>query len=127
MKKYHGISTATPLLADFPRSLHADSTNMKDVGFEKPCREIFDAARTSIDSNQEHEAQGPFIHVGDDPAKDFDGAVQAGWDGLLIDREGHYITQRVQKKVISNLLELNPYLPGSLSEQDDNGSERISI
>lgn len=59
-----------------------------DIGFEKPDAAIFDAARKiGIDCTSEG-GKGSWrcIHVGDDPVKDYEGAKNAGWEGLLVDR-----------------------------------------
>lgn len=71
-----------------------------DVGFEKPSRKIFDAARQVVYSGWGPKKQGDrYIHVGDDLEKDFRGAEQAGWDRVLLDREenhGKHATQELQ-------------------------------
>ena len=68
-----------------------------DVGHEKPDGRIFDAAVQMLQSAinaPERSAPGlPAasqwlkVYVGDDYDKDIRGAVQAGWHGVLIDRE----------------------------------------
>ncbi len=65
-----------------------------DVGFEKPSHEVFDAAK---DLGRLGDVQSDLercIHVGDDMDKDLEGAVLAGWEGLLLDREGNHASRK---------------------------------
>lgn len=65
-----------------------------DVGYEKPSRKIFDAAKDLGrlgDSQNEHER---YVHVGDDLGEDLEAAVQAGWKGLLLERESRFAPWR---------------------------------
>ncbi|KAI4758270.1 hypothetical protein E4T52_09537 [Aureobasidium sp. EXF-3400] len=63
-----------------------------DVGVEKPQPEIFKAAITTLDSllhsegNSYESKDWDLLYVGDEVAKDAKGAVQAGWDAVLVDR-----------------------------------------
>lgn len=56
-----------------------------DVGYGKPHRAIFDAARVlgQVDAALEHEC----LHVGDNMEEDYQGAKDAGWKSLLLDRD----------------------------------------
>ena len=66
-----------------------------DVGFEKPAREIFDAARDltlSFDSPGDR-----FIHVGDTVTVDYQGAEGAGWDGILLVRDNSFNIRELAK------------------------------
>lgn len=63
-----------------------------DVGVEKPHPEIFNAAISTLDSLLQSEGNSyeskdwDLLYVGDEVAKDAKGAVQAGWDAVLVDR-----------------------------------------
>ena len=86
-----------------------------DVGHEKPSREIFDAAKQLVRSNWGSSNQEDrFIHIGDDLKKDYEGAQRAGWESVLLDRNGIYTGHGSQRapalSVISNLQELIPYI-----------------
>ncbi len=55
----------------------------------KPERGIFDWALDACGAGMDAAAPGDACHVGDDPDKDYFGAVGAGWGrALLLDREG---------------------------------------
>ncbi len=86
-----------------------------DVGYEKPSREVFDAAKQLVRSNWGNlDQEDRFVHIGDDLEKDFEGAGRAGWESVLLDRDGIYKEDGSQKaralSVIRNLRELMPYL-----------------
>lgn len=63
-----------------------------DVGVEKPHSEIFNAAVSTLDSllsaegNSFERNDWDLLYVGDEVAKDAKGAVQAGWNAVLLDR-----------------------------------------
>ncbi|KAI9798160.1 MAG: hypothetical protein M1833_004909 [Piccolia ochrophora] len=77
-----------------------------DVGMEKPDVSMFDAASALLratlfdrghptsPNNSKDEASVldgfTFLHIGDDVKKDVVGAKEAGWNSLLLDRDGHY-------------------------------------
>ena len=85
-----------------------------DVGFEKPSRQIFDAARKLANSGQVHRGKSRYIHLGDDMDKDVKGAQQAGWEGLFLDRE-----KEAEPCVpsIHSMYGLAPHIPGLFSHQ----------
>jgi FMN phosphatase YigB (HAD superfamily) len=65
-----------------------------DVGHEKPDRQMFDAA-TLLLSEMPADEGGQLdpddfqkLYVGDDLEKDYHGAIGAGWDSVLLDRNG---------------------------------------
>lgn len=62
-----------------------------DVGHEKPDRRMFEAAErmleTVLDGSRVDTTEWRKVYVGDEYAKDVNGAVDAGWDAVLIDRE----------------------------------------
>jgi len=63
-----------------------------DVGVEKPQPKIFNAAISTLESmlvsegNSYEKEDWNLLYVGDEVAKDAKGAVQAGWDAVLLDR-----------------------------------------
>jgi hypothetical protein len=63
-----------------------------DVGVEKPYPEIFNAAISTLSSllhsegNSYESKDWDLLYVGDEVVKDAKGAVQAGWDAVLVDR-----------------------------------------
>jgi hypothetical protein len=63
-----------------------------DVGVEKPGVEIFEAAISTLSSMLSSEGtvydekDWDKVYVGDEVGKDAKGAVQAGWDAVLLDR-----------------------------------------
>lgn len=70
-----------------------------DVGAEKPEREIFDAAKQMLGETLRDASSGEgaqradefeMLFVGDDLEKDVLGARDAGWNSVLLDREGRY-------------------------------------
>ena len=86
-----------------------------DVGYEKPSRDVFDAAKQLVRSTWGNPDQDDrFIHIGDDLKKDFEGAERAGWESVLLDRDGTHKVHSSQKAraltVIRDLRELIPYM-----------------
>lgn len=59
-----------------------------DVGAEKPHTAIFDAARRT--SAMATDSGCFFCHVGDSLSEDYQGAQEAGWTGVLLDRDDQY-------------------------------------
>ncbi|KAL8754310.1 MAG: hypothetical protein Q9184_005153 [Pyrenodesmia sp. 2 TL-2023] len=59
-----------------------------DVGFEKPNRMIFDAARSL--SPFATEGDTLYLHIGDCPMDDYQGAREAGWESILLDRDRNH-------------------------------------
>uniref|UniRef100_A0A060SY82 ARAD1A10340p n=1 Tax=Blastobotrys adeninivorans TaxID=409370 RepID=A0A060SY82_BLAAD len=58
-----------------------------ETGFEKPSADAFrNVQRAMLDHNPE-DTQGCW-HVGDDVETDFKGCLDAGWNAILVDREG---------------------------------------
>ena len=100
-----GVSSTSTTHFDPDLDMHFDpdldmhfSVLSYDVGAEKPDRRIFEAARNlaaqmlSSSTTTAGAAGEDFLrlHVGDDLAKDTLAAQQAGWHGVLLDREGRY-------------------------------------
>ncbi|KAF2791221.1 HAD-like protein [Melanomma pulvis-pyrius CBS 109.77] len=93
-----------------------------DVGFEKPDRRIFDAAtemlrETLAESGEKAEKQDvdefEKLYVGDSIEKDYLGAKRAGWDALVVDRQGTHQDDEATKQVdvIRNLGALSRWSP----------------
>lgn len=76
-----------------------------DIGFEKPHKRIFDAAKKMATSSEDEDIQ--YLHVGDDFEKDYRGAEAAGWEGVLLDRDSQYASQGINR--IRDLTELQRY------------------
>ena len=76
-----------------------------DIGFEKPHRRIFDAAKKIATSSEDENIH--CLHVGDDFEKDYQGAEAAGWTGVLLDRDAQYASHGVNR--IRDLTELQRY------------------
>ena len=56
-----------------------------DVGAEKPDRQIYDAAKSmAMQKLEADESDLDFVHVGDDLKNDYKGALQAGWNSVLL-------------------------------------------
>ena len=79
-----------------------------DVGFGKPSCEIFDAAKQLVHCVWGSEDQEDrFIHVGDELKKDFRGAEQAGWESVLLDREGtHSRRSTLEPQAVARIADL---------------------
>lgn len=68
-------------------------------GIEKPARELFGIVETTF-----HLSGKDILHVGDHPIDDFQGATQAGWRALLLDR-GNETGSDLTIRSLSELLE----------------------
>ena len=71
--------------SDSPQKKEADIdfvTMSYDVGFSKPLREIYNAAFELSGLSAFKDSQ--CIHVGDDIAEDYYGALNAGWKGVFL-------------------------------------------
>ena len=77
-----------------------------DIGFEKPHRRVFDAAREMAISFEDEDIH--CLHVGDDFEKDYQGAEAAGWASLLLDRDAQYASHGINR--IGDLTELQRYV-----------------
>jgi FMN phosphatase YigB (HAD superfamily) len=74
-----------------------------ETGYEKPEVGAFTIAEQLMASDT---GEGLW-HVGDDIIKDYRGALNNGWNAVLVDREGHYEQER--QKLLEN---------GSYSDED---------
>ncbi|KAI4286180.1 MAG: hypothetical protein L6R38_000076 [Xanthoria sp. 2 TBL-2021] len=59
-----------------------------DSGHEKPSREIFDAAKALSASISGGDSE--YLHVGDSIKEDYYGALEAGWQSVILDRDGKH-------------------------------------
>jgi putative hydrolase of the HAD superfamily len=71
-----------------------------ELGVEKPDPAIFRAVETRMS-----ESPSAFLHLGDNHARDFEGAKKAGWSALLY---GHPIIEKEQITDFSELLDRLP-------------------
>lgn len=81
-----------------------------DVRSEKPKRKMFDAALAvnGLDKSKVKELEVQRIHVGDDGKKDYDGALEGGWQAIQI---GDITASGMQGRVgINNLDDLTAFL-----------------
>ena len=81
-----------------------------DIGFEKPDRRIFDEAQRVALARAcaPASAKWSYMHVGDDKDKDYQGARNAGWRGILVDRGGQ--RSEPQGDVVKDLADLTGIL-----------------
>ncbi|KAL8820481.1 MAG: hypothetical protein Q9223_001311 [Gallowayella weberi] len=77
-----------------------------DVGIEKPDKGIFDAAKGLSTSFAESESEKLYIHVGDSIKEDYRGSLDAGWEGVLLDREGKHKDDIPEADRMTNLTSL---------------------
>lgn len=68
-----------------------------DVGYEKPDKEIFEAAEQVLEDvligSGAEAADFDKVFVGDDTEKDAQAASKAGWYGMLVDRQEAHVSQ----------------------------------
>jgi len=90
-----------------------------DVGVEKPDRRIFEAAEGMLKEtlaeggvDREEQEIGGFekLYVGDEVEKDYQGARVAGWNALVVDRNG-VVGSDVGIEVIKDFGELSGWTP----------------
>lgn len=76
-----------------------------DAGAEKPSRTIFDVAKRQALrlSGSEDESTWVCVHAGDDYAKDYQAAMDAGWEGFYIPREG---TEQASVRSLTELFDV---------------------
>ncbi|KAL9043068.1 MAG: hypothetical protein Q9180_000148 [Flavoplaca navasiana] len=72
-----------------------------DTGFEKPSHKIFDSAKAVNASSLGGECE--YLHVGDSLKEDYHAALEAGWQGVLIDRDGKYKGEIPEATRVANL------------------------
>lgn len=107
------FGSTTPVSS--PSSSDVDWVTMSyDVGFEKPDRRIFDAAKSL--SGLAAESNGIFMHIGDNPMEDYEGARSAGWQSLLLDREGNCDGSTLKTETVPDLNSLMQKLIGDVSQ-----------
>ncbi len=79
-----------------------------DVGIEKPNHGIFDAAKNM--SALSAEGEGVYLHVGDSIEEDYHGALKAGWQSVLLDRDSKFKDDVPEAARVKNLTDLLPRL-----------------
>ncbi|KAL8862051.1 MAG: hypothetical protein Q9178_001506 [Gyalolechia marmorata] len=82
-----------------------------DVGIEKPNHGIFDAAKNM--SAISAEGEGVYLHVGDSIEEDYHGALKAGWQGVLLDRDSRFKDDIPKTARIKTLTDVLPRLMDS--------------
>lgn len=104
------------------RGFYSDDLNMiitsYEAGQEKPNRLIYDVATRQVNrllstakwtEYDLDNIEWTRIHVGDDLAKDYQGATNAGWRGILLDRDNTF-TDSSDVETISSLEGLLPII-----------------
>ena len=90
-----------------------------DIGFEKPDRRIFDAATGMLKETLAETANRTEGHdiddfdklyVGDSIEKDYFGAKKAGWNALVVDRQGEHKSNE-EIEIINDFAELSKWAP----------------
>ena len=76
-----------------------------DVGVRKPQREIFDTSAGEMGLTSEE-----LLFIGDNPHADVQGALQAGWRAVWLNRTG--AEQAVRAPTVASLSELPPLIAG---------------
>lgn len=107
------------------RGLHCDDLNMVitsyEAGQEKPNRLIFDVAARQVDrllstckwpERNLDNIDWTRVHVGDDFTKDYQGATDAGWRGILLDRDNTFTHNSKDVEIINSLETLLPKIQG---------------
>ncbi|KAL8849748.1 MAG: hypothetical protein Q9221_005292 [Calogaya cf. arnoldii] len=72
-----------------------------DSGFEKPCHKIFDVAKALSASSAGGEWE--YLHVGDSITEDYHGALAAGWQSVILDRDGKHNGEVPETARVANL------------------------
>ena len=103
------------------REIHSDDLNLVitsyEAGEEKPSRLIYDVAIRQANRLLSTYKQTQYdldtvdwtrIHVGDDLAKDYQGATDAGWHGILLDRDNTFTGNSDVVEIINSLERLFP-------------------
>ena len=83
-----------------------------DIGFSKPDPRIFNVTKDMVQKSTGQDLR--CIHVGDELEKDFYAALDAGWQGVLIDREGAHRDRAITR--FNDFTELIGYLKASVEK-----------
>lgn len=89
-----------------------------ETGYEKPSVEAFQAAQRQMLLEDNTDSSNCW-HVGDDIKKDFEGALNAGWNSILVDRDGEHFQDALQlsshnsNAFVSDNVIVNPSKTGS--------------
>ncbi|KAL8947064.1 MAG: hypothetical protein Q9222_006612 [Ikaeria aurantiellina] len=81
-----------------------------EVGFTKPDRRVFDAAKRM--SALPASSDSLYLHIGDDIEEDYKGALDAGWQSILLNRDGKDDKAMAELDSAKNLTSLLPRLTG---------------
>ncbi|KAI9032863.1 HAD-like domain-containing protein [Phycomyces nitens] len=112
------ISNSDERLMDILKSLEVESyfdfvTLSVDIGHEKPDKNIFEVARRTNGDVPPRDC----LHVGDTERKDYYGALNAGWNAVLLDREKldfeepfEVIDPNLKSNTLVSLLDLYPFI-----------------
>ncbi len=104
----HGIRVndrrhCSDTLVGSPGLFDIDSVTLSyDVGFGKPHRMIFDAARNL--SPFATESDTLCLHIGDSLSDDYHGAREAGWDSILLDRDSNHTSGGPRAECMADLI-----------------------
>ncbi|KAL0088577.1 HAD-like domain-containing protein [Phycomyces blakesleeanus] len=114
------ISNSDERLTDILKSLELEGyfdfvTLSVDVGHEKPDKDIFEVARR-VKGNSDIAPEN-CLHVGDTERKDYYGALNAGWNAVLLDREKLDFEEPfetsdpiLKKNTLVSLVDLYPFI-----------------
>lgn len=83
------------------------------VGVEKPSLEMYQKALKIIRNFSKLATEKDILHVGDDAIKDYQGAINSGWNALLIEREIASKNNVPIKHIIHNFDEILPLIYNS--------------
>lgn len=89
-----------------------------EAGEEKPHHQIFDVAKQrgrackqSDGTCDDQSETWTYLHVGDDEAKDYIGAVNAGWDSVYLDRNSNEPDTESKSQDVKRIASLTELLP----------------
>lgn len=68
-----------------------------ETGYEKPSSDAFRLVQRTMLGDQDPENTQGCWHIGDDVETDFKGCLNAGWNGILVDREGEAFEQALRR------------------------------
>lgn len=100
-----------------------------DTGAAKPDRRIFDAAKLCAAlPDDEKDVEHIYLHIGDDPIKDYQAAIQAGWEAACVGGYGRTLYRKPEDSsmlFLENLYALDSYVanevlglrPGELADE----------
>lgn len=103
------ISNFDPRLHKILNNLNIDNCfefilTSYEMGFSKPDKQLFKIAQEKINGVT---CGSQCLHIGDDFIKDYEGAVKAGWNAVLITKETDFKEPYTCVKIFKNLLDLH--------------------